>query len=155
MKAQKLALISLTSGDRSVGIVLSRTKATELVGWLFCFLHIAQYVRTFSSGATAPCASGTPSLFPKSSFFWDVFVSHTPNLEDQELHFVWPPPIELSRMDSQQEDYAPASRALLVTRDYELHLHDIEIVRFVTASHNTDITQFMVTVIRYFRISCI
>jgi hypothetical protein len=32
---QKLALTSPTSGGRSVGIFLSRTKVTEFLGWLY------------------------------------------------------------------------------------------------------------------------
>jgi hypothetical protein len=39
LSAKKLTLTSLTSGGRSVGIVLSRIKATELVQTLTLYLH--------------------------------------------------------------------------------------------------------------------
>jgi hypothetical protein len=55
-------------------------------------------------------------------------------------------------MNSLPEAYAPAGRALLVIGDYELPRHDIEVVRFITVSHNTDITQFIDTIVRNFRI---
>jgi hypothetical protein len=41
---QKLALISPTSGGRSEGIVSSRTKARELVGWLVGRLMLYTYI---------------------------------------------------------------------------------------------------------------
>jgi hypothetical protein len=61
---QKLALTSLTSGDRSVGIVCSRTQATEFLLFLFCF--ILSY------------AMGNAALLKHSSFFttFPVSLSH-------------------------------------------------------------------------------
>ena len=41
---QKLALTSLTGGGRSVGIVRSRTKATELSFSLYIYIYICMYV---------------------------------------------------------------------------------------------------------------
>ena len=69
---QKLALPSPTSGGRSVGIVRSRTKATEFSLVFFSHLKSALYsvINYFSEGQRP----GSTWLLPHIILFWRAFI---------------------------------------------------------------------------------
>ena len=76
---QKLALPSLTGGGRSVGIVRSRTKATE---YNTCAFYVCSLIRSISS---SPPPSGTNTVI--ITLFSKIFSPHSyPNVRDEVSH---------------------------------------------------------------------
>jgi hypothetical protein len=62
------------------------------------------------------------------SGMWSLAPRPTLNLEDQELHFVWPLPFHLSGMGGPTRSYASASIALRVSGARKPPLHDKAVV---------------------------